>query len=408
LKPKRLFQEARKTEPPKQTLSLLPEAELDEPQPSSRTLRARSTKIKPSATEEDLDSEEELSPLDFMSPRKTKAIRSLSSYPSLSDNRVIQTPMLRQLNLGFQVKYELIVCMECEAAIPFDFCVDHATNATIIAFVQIKDKWVKEGGRKGSGRRHNRPYPLKGSVEFTEKELLSHIAQELESTLGQKPSLFTLSVMSRSNIERWAERAVPHPDQRGPVAGLKVYPGLFQCTTGFCKKKTESPFLTTAIDRLYRHNTQQHNAARSKTWSTDATCQTFSLLPGLLRWFCVSDSPNLDSSSESCTSESCTSLSISQVVKLEREELLGGVPKNLGLQTKFIDPAYVSMGISRFWTSLDMETIQPLLFLNSLGNAKRQKENQLLQKAVIATFVEITGHVPSAHPTLRHLINKGS
>jgi hypothetical protein len=78
------------------------------------------------------------------------------------------------------------------------------------------------------------------------------------------------------------------------------------------------------------------------------------------------------------------------------------------LKRLLIDPAYKMTDIAGFWSSLDLETLRLLLSLTPLGNSKTSKENRLLQHAVIATFIDIAGHVLTANPSLHLLINKGS
>ena len=352
----------------------------------------------------DEDSDGELSLLDLLSPRKPKTGLVASSFPPPSDNRVIQTPFLTQFGLAYQLKYNCILCVSCQVALGFDQCIQHATKGVIqiYHFDEAHGEWRKDGGRRGARPRHSLPYPRKPNRNlYTEKELLDRIYQELFDTIGHAPDQLQIGDPSNQGVDRWLALTTLHPNQIGPIAGLKVYPKILRCTTASCRHST-SPFHSTRGDEVQKHIRAQHNGVRkdARTWKS-VSAQTFTHHFGYMRWFTVGEM-DLKSSVVS------TEVSKEEVFEHERRSLLGGIAQSVGLERLLIDPAYETTAIAGFWSSLDLETLRPLLSLTPLGNSKTSKENRLLQRAVIATFIDIAGHVPTANPSLRLLINKGS
>lgn len=355
----------------------------------------------------DEDSDGEFSLLDLLSPRKPKiGLVASSSYPPPSDNRVIQTPLLTQFGLAYQLKYDCILCVQCQVALGFNQSIHHATQGVINTyhFDDVHGEWRKDGGRQGARPRHSLPYPTKSNrTLYTEQELLDRIYNELFEAIGHAPDRLQVGLTSKQSVDQWTALTTLHPNQIGPVAGLKVYPHIVQCTTASCKHTT-SPFHSTTLDTVKKHIKEHHKGVRKDMWTwTSVTAQTFTLHFGYMRWFMVDE--EMGSTKPSAVS---TELSKEEVLRRERQSLLGGIVQNVGSQRLLIDPAYETMGIAGFWSSLDLEILRPLLSLTPLGNSKTSQENRLLQRAVIATFLDIAGHVPSANPSLRLLINKGS
>jgi len=120
-----------------------------------------------------------------------------------------------------------------------------------------------------------------------------------------------------------------------------------------------------------------------------------------MRWFTVGEM-DLKSSVVS------TEVSKEEVFEHERRSLLGGIVQSVGLERLLIDPAIRNDGYCRVLELPGFGDTETAAVAYPSWDSKTSKENRLLQRAVIATFIDIAHHVPTANPSLRLLINKGS
>jgi hypothetical protein len=335
--------------------------------------------------------------LDAISPRKLPLkVSTVDSPPS--DDRLIETTTLKQLGLAYNVKYNIIICKECETAIPLHGIPDHAYKSAIRKF-----EWNSQTRtwKRIDGQKHNRPkFKKSPSKNYTAKEIRRWILEELEDTLQRSvsPHQFSGSKSLEDRMD-WIKIARPDSDQIGPICGLKVYEHAFKCTTGSCQT-ADMPYFGLVPDSIRGH-AKTHHPEMTASSMQGFTVQTMAQHIGFTFYFEVSSLPTVNPVVPG------PRLPPAEVVRQERQRLLGHLTTNRGLDRDLIDEAYADVGMKQFWETLDMDMITPLFALDN-HTSRMSSEDRVLQTAIVATFLDISLRAPAANPSLLHLISKGA
>jgi hypothetical protein len=325
----------------------------------------------------------------------TKLPTKTSSIP-ISDDRLIETPTLAQLGLSYNIKYNILICTECQSGISITGVPDHAYKGAI-----TKHKW-DEKRRIWTwlpGQKHDRPKIMKTQARaHSAKTIQGWVVQELEDSLKCSVSPLRFAETSLDKRMDWIAHAHPHSDQMGPISGLRVYKNAFKCTTGSCRS-ADFPCFGLVPDTIRMH-AKTHHPGMEVTHAEGYTVQTMTHYVAFVFYFEVTEpkAPPLILNPQQ--------VNRADIVRQERQRLLGGLEKSRGLDQDLIHEAFGDVGMKKFWVALDGDMIAPLFNLDKYPSTSR--EDKLLRTAVVATFFDITRHVGDAHPALLHLITKGA
>jgi len=363
--------------------------------PLRRTSDESDSDDKPDTQDEGDSDKESLADgmLDLISPTKLRP--KIFTSPS-SDNRLIETPTMTHLGLSYNVKYNIFICNECQSGISLTGVPDHAYKGAIRIhqWDTKRNVWTWIPGQK-----HNRAKMMKSAKRaYVATAVQKRILEELEDCLQRpvSPVQFGSETSLAARIA-WIEIARPHLDQIGPICGLCVYKNAFKCTTGSCLT-AKFPTFGLVPKSIQQHAKTLHPGMEA-TWAEGCTVQSMTHYINFTFYFQVTEIVQpLRLEQQSLTQ--------ADIIRQERQRLLGGLEKNQGLDEDLIHEAYGDVGMKKFWKSLEADMIIPLYDLND--NAPTSREDKLLRTAVVATFFDITRHVASAHPSLLQLIAKGA
>jgi len=371
------------------------------------------------------DSDEEDRNLDdFRSPTKRMGLTTNSTLPSGQPTALmlpnshtpreilIQTPTLKQLGMKYNTKYDLVVCMEYWAGYLFHSFYKHAQTSKmqIINYDTIMEKYVQVNPCPT----HSRP-PLKRGPSarvkgnMTQGKVEALILTELEG-LGYNPSPHFAETQSGGSHEEWVHLAVPRPDQQGPINGIRSYLHGFRCAQGECANEP-FPYCSVTDHPMWMHFKNAHpqvyyrfsHLIVSGGICKGVTLQTLCAVKSYMCYFEVPSggAPSLDLP--------ISNISLVEILLQEQAELYGDLTGDKGLDTELIDPVYSITGMVEFWRTFDFATIRPLQEIISIRNVKNfPKDHQVIARAVVATFLEISLYAKTGSTAVLHLITQGA
>ena len=367
---------------------------------SPRQLRSRKPRkqLHSMLEESAWDSDDEISSdntiLDLCSP--TKIPPRSSGIPSV-DDRTIDTPTLVQLGLVYNVKYNVLICVECQSGISLTGVPIHAYEGVIQnrTWDEKRRVWTAVPGQK-----HSQPKIMKSQKRaYSAPVIQERVLQELESHLNHPVSPLKVPEASLATRMDWITKvALPHPDQKGPIAGLRVFKNAFKCTTGSCQS-ANFPYFCLVADCIRSHGKIQHPGIKT-SYAEGYTVQTMTLINQAFTFFFEVTEIKAQVLPLNLLQKQVNQ---ADIIHEERQRLLGSLEKSRGLDHDLIHEAFGDVGMKKFWALLNMEVIAPLYKSGTIT-----REDKLLRTAVVATFFDITRCVGDANPALLHLIAKGA
>jgi len=373
------------------------------------------------------DSDEEDRNLDFRSPTKRMGLTTNSTLPSappitlkLSNSHtsapreiLVQTPTLKQLGMKYNTKYDVVVCMECQAGYMFNSFYSHALNGKmqIMNYDPITEKYVQVNPCPT----HSRP-PLKRGPRarvkgnMTQGEVEALILAELKG-LGYNPSPhFAGGQMGPHVREEWIRLAVPHSDQQGPIDGIRSYPHGFRCAQGSCANEP-FPYCSVTDRPMWMHFKSSHSQVyyrlnqliKSGGIRKGVTLQTLCAVKSYVCYFEVPSggTPSLELP--------ISNMSLEEILLREQTDLYGDLTGDEGLDTELIDPVYSTTGMVEFWRTFDFAAIRPLQEIVPIQNVKNlPKDHQVIAQAVVVTFLDISLHAKTGSTAVLNLITQGA
>lgn len=343
-------------------------------------------------------------------PKPAPTIRGATS------STLIKTPTLDMYGLVFNTKYNIAICVECQAGFPFNHVAKHAIEGTKIRHVYDNDEGWK-GVHRGADSKHDHLPPVikkkSGALskrrmkdDKIEEAIIAELKAELMK-LGLTLDPYYVGDPSDKELQlAFVPRSIPHNDQVGPIEGLRTFNNSYRCQTGSCAKEL-FPFCTIAKETMKAHVKTKHlefKWAQAK-YANNVTLQTMVAYSNLVSYFEVrpGERPMDLGSQES------KELTTSEAWRLEQGTLLGLASGDRGLDTDLIDPVYHRLGMVKFWDGFNLDVIKPLHALMGIKGERRLGKAQILiEKAVCATWLEISTVAKSHNSSLLQLIMQGS
>jgi hypothetical protein len=363
--------------------------------------------------------------VDFQSPTKRmkmmdKAALPLPSLPAFHTaatttptETLVETATLKQLGMKYNLQYDIAICVECQAGYMFNSFVGHALNGAkrFSIYDPVKQKYVG----LTPPQRHSRPALKKVPVgkrggttkpkPMKTEEVEKLILKELRA-LGHNPSPRYSVPMNQDIRSSWEYTATPHPDQEGPIDGLRCFPHGFRCNEGSCADEP-FPYCAITMTAMRGHFRDEHPTL-SKQGKTvkEVTLQTLCGVQCWLSYFEVRPGGGQGAPRSPITGD----ISFEDALCLEQKDLYGGFTGDTGLDTDLIDPVYYAAGMVEFWNTFDIAAIRPLqkIVPSRKQNNDLPKDQRLIAWAVLASFLEISLHARTGSAPVLHLVTKGA
>ena len=340
-------------------------------------------------------------------PIKLKFPNLHSSAPTETPVTLVETATLKQLGMKYNIKYDMVICVECKAGYMFNSFLSHARGGakmfstydpTLERYVELKPfpKHSRPALKRGPNAR------IKGDMTRGEVEAL--ILEELKE-LGYNPSPHIAGSSNRSTHE-W-EPILPHPDQEGPIDGIRSFPHGFRCAEGPCADYP-FPFCSLTKRPMWSHFKQHHPEAIFSLGDvlTDITLQT---LCAVKNWLCYFEVPPGGNKGILGSPPISKNNSLEETLLREQNELYGDLTGDKGLDTDLIDPVYYTAGMVDFWKTFDLVAIHPLQKIKPTHkNRNLPKDQKVIAQAVVATFLEISLHAKTGSTAVLNLITNGA
>jgi len=386
--------------------------------PSLRSVRGRAD----AAADTDFGGSSDEEDEDFRSPTKRMKLATKStqrsaplvklkfptahiSAPTETLVTLVETPTLKQLGMRYNIKYDMVICVECEAGYMFNSFLSHARNGakmfstydpTLERYVELKPL-----------RKHSRPALKRGpnariKGDMTRVEVEALVLKELKD-LGYNPSPHVAG-----NPEKdWAP-LLPHPDQKGPIDGIRSFPHGFRCAEGPCAD-FPFPFCSLTDRPMWSHFKRDHPAGTVPSQShvlRDITLQTLCAVKSSLCYFEVPLGGNEGILGSPVISKQN---SLEETLLREQNDLYADLIGDKGLDTDLIDPVYYTAGMVEFWKTFDLVAIRPLQKIKPTHkNRNLPKDETVIAQAVVATFLDISLHAKTGSTAVLNLITNGA
>lgn len=259
---------------------------------------------------------------------------------------------------------------------------------------------------------HNRPWPkhIGTKREYTAEDVLTLARKELREMIGYEP-VFLDRPKTKPNDKdvtmRWRKVAIPPPEEKGPIQGLKVCHDGWICDVKGCDAGGGYPYCNANKETFRKHFTSHRKAQPDfsgtwKDWSRQGSMQTFMFDTALLFYFPVQDTPDSSSSDE-------TPMDFEEALARRYMELMGqSASVEIVGNANLTPPPIVELGIEKFINEFHRNEIKALAITKAPRVSTAPRSIQRLFFIARNLFFHICEKVQRASPGLRHLINRGS
>jgi len=319
-------------------------------------------------------------------PIKLKFPNLCSSAPTEAPVTLVETATLKQLGMKYNIKYDMVICVECEAGYMFNSFYSHARGGakmfstydpTLERYVELKPfpKHSRPALKRGPNAR------IKGDMTQSDVEAL--ILKELKE-LGYNPSPHIAGNSNRSKHEKEWAPILPHPDQLGPINGIRLFPHGFRCAEGLCVDYP-FPFCSLTKRPMWAHFKKDHPQTIPSLGHilTDITLQT---VCAVKNWICYFEVPSGGNEGILGSPQISNHNSLEETLLQEQSDLYGDLTGDKGLDTDLIDPVYYTAGMVEFWKTFELVAIRPLQKIKPVHkNRNLPKDQKVIAQAVLET-----------------------
>lgn len=171
-------------------------------------------------------------------------------------NRVLRPKSLAAYCAVYNELCGLLICDLCKSVVPPNDFKEHVkgkTRKTVVWNAQEQD-WEPESVP------HNRPWPKhKGTRrEYTTEEVLAPVRKELREMIGYEPTFLDRPPTKPNDKDvtfRWRKIAIPPPEEKGPIQGLKICHDGWICEIEGCDAGGGYPYCNAIQETFRKHYT---------------------------------------------------------------------------------------------------------------------------------------------------------